>query len=78
MTDGHVRVRIAVVVKEGGQWSASGWQSDPAREISDEMKMDTALDMTDEEGAEARYWVEASLPLPVVPVVMADTKERVE
>lgn len=61
-----VRVRIAVAVDPGGNWCASGWMTG-----SPESMMDNCLD---EVGAgEARFWIEADVPLPLAPQTILGT-----
>lgn len=68
MTDTQktVRVRIAVAVDHTGDWYAYG-----ARDSADSMSsaIDGVLD------GEARYWVEADLPIPTIPVVAGTVSE---
>ena len=55
-----VRVRIAVAVDPNGEWNASGWNS--LTDKYDDVAMGIALEGVGE--GEARYWIEAELPLP--------------
>lgn len=66
-----VKVRIFVAVDPRGMWAASGWSREDGT-VDDEAVMDMALDLIDP--GEARYWVEAELPLPSVPVVEGEVK----
>ena len=68
-----VRVRIAVVVGEGGGWNASGWHS-----ARDEDKMGCAFEGLDEGGQAHAYWLEADLQVPDVATVEAAVVERVQ
>lgn len=60
-----VRVRIAVVVDPSGYWNSCGWGTG-----GDSEKMALAVE-TMEEG-ESRFWLEADLPVPEVPVIDAE------
>ncbi len=62
-----VKVRIAVAVDKSGKWNASGWGEGMTH--ADEEAMDIAVGDIDE--GEARYWVEAELPIPEVETVSA-------
>ena len=64
-----VKVRIAVAVDAKGNWNACGWKN--AR--SDEEKMELCVEVLDD--GEARYWLEAELPIPTVPTVQATVIE---
>ncbi len=56
-----VKVRVAVAVDPSGKWSAAGWSREDG--TPDEgAAMDVVLESVDE--GEARYWIEAELPLP--------------
>ena len=66
-----VRVRIAVAVGPDGLWNACGWIIKSTGQPADKDAMDIAVDGTAD--GEARYWVEATLPMPTVaPAVEAD------
>ena len=52
-----VRVRIAVAVDPDGFWSANGWAGS-----NEKVHMERACDTVGE--GEARYWLEADLPIP--------------
>lgn len=67
-----VRVRIAVAVDPQGNWCASGWKV-ASEDAATREAMDVAVDAV--EAGEARYWVEATLPIPVTRTVQADTTE---
>jgi hypothetical protein len=56
-----VKVRIAVAVDPSGDWSASGWLKRDGK-VAEGEAMDIAIDGVNE--GEARYWVEAELPIP--------------
>lgn len=62
-----VKVRIAVAVDPSGDWNASGW-----RGCDDQTAMGNTLDTLNE--GEARYWLEAELPIPQVTTVAAEVK----
>lgn len=64
-----VKVRIAVVVDPTGDWSSAGWPG------SDADKMNLAADPLNE--GEARYWLEAELPVPTVNTVQAEVTKNV-
>lgn len=58
-----VKVRIAVVVNEKGEWTAAGGD-----QISDAEKKQAALDMgegSSAEGLHVVHWVEADVPIPM-------------
>lgn len=57
-----VRVRIAVAVDKTGHWSAVGWKD--AKDA-----MGHAVETL--EPGEARYWLEADLPIPTESTVEA-------
>lgn len=65
-----VKVRIAVVVAPDGSWNSCGWSGAE----SDEEKMELALEVVPSNG-EARYYLEAELPLPCDPTIQAEVKE---
>lgn len=67
-----VKVRIAAVVSASGKWNACGWST-----TDDEGAMGIALEGLDEVGPEAQYWIEASLPVPQVETVQAESVEEV-
>jgi hypothetical protein len=52
-----VRVRVAVAVDTQGEWNAAGWSSG-----TEDERMEIACDNV--QPGEARYWLEANLPLP--------------
>ncbi len=56
-----VKVRIAVAVDPSGRWNASGWLTRDGKNAEGEA-MDIAIDGVNE--GEAKYWVEAELPIP--------------
>ena len=56
-----VKVRIAVAVDHYGNWNASGWLNHDGK-IAEGEAMDIAIDGVNE--GEAKYWVEAELPIP--------------
>lgn len=64
-----VRVRIAVAVDPEGRWNACGWNRDDGSVAPDKDKMEAAREMVDE--GEARYWLEADLPIPTESTVEA-------
>lgn len=70
-----VRVRIAVAVDRSGQWAACGGPS-----VADDWHgaMDCMLNWIEE--GEARYWVEAELPIPrgSYPVVEGEITTAIE
>ena len=53
-----VRVKIAVVVDERGNWSALGWKGDP------KLTTELLLDTFDPDGNQVVHFVEADVPLP--------------
>ncbi len=55
-----VKVRVAVAVDPSGKWSAAGWSREGTPDEG--AAMDLVLESVDE--GEARYWIEAELPLP--------------
>lgn len=66
-----VKVKIAVVINEEGEWSAAGWncsetgKSVIADIIYDSDAMDTASEMfNDEDDTLKRYWITAELETP--------------
>lgn len=63
-----VRVRIAVAVDRKGGWNAVGWPT---------IQAETVMDAAEEggNGADARYWVEADLPIPEIQTVNGEVKE---
>ena len=63
-----VKVRIAVAVDRDGKWNASGWGKGSA--YANGEAMDIAIEGVDE--GEARYWVEAELPIPEAETISAD------
>lgn len=62
-----VRVRVAAAVDPTGQWSANGWSG------ADGDDMDLAIDGVGE--GEARYWITADLPIPVVREIVASVED---
>ena len=74
-----LKVRIAVVVDPDGKWSASGWHianngTKGKIEKAERAMMDGVID--DVGMGEARYWVEAELPVPVEKTVQGEVKEN--
>lgn len=59
-----VKVRVAVAVDPTGHWNATGW-----RGAKDGQMMELAVETV--EDGEARYFLEAELEVPDVPVVAA-------
>lgn len=68
-----VTVRIAVAVDPSGRWNASGWSNATTGQPEEGAAMDLAIEGVDE--GEARYWVEATLPLPSSQVVRGTVVE---
>jgi hypothetical protein len=60
-----VKVRIAVAVAPDGSWNACGFSN--ARNDAD--KMELAVEPIPD--GEARYWLEAELPMPTTETVQA-------
>lgn len=59
-TNRTVRVRIAVAMDEGGEWSASGWGGHDQPYAPE--AMESSLQCVG--GIAARYWIEVELPIP--------------
>lgn len=57
-----VRVRIAVVIDEHGDYAVAGWARAKDRD-EDEVVMDQALDSLGTKSV-AQHWIEASIPVP--------------
>jgi len=78
-----VKVKIAVAVDSDGNWNAVGWNLIPPKkdvEMTENQiaqaeggMMDDAVDCLSQTG-EARYWVEAELPLPTIDTVDGEVK----
>lgn len=76
-----VRVCVAVVVGDDGDYSAVGWRLDP-RDVAkpqQNLMVARATELLDGEmsGAEALnrvVWIEADVPLPVAPTVEAEVQ----
>lgn len=66
-----VKVRIAVVVGNKGEWNSYGWYKDGSDDIE---KMNMAIEGAEFDG-ERRFWLEADLPLPETPTVKAKVQE---
>jgi anti-sigma factor RsiW len=65
-----VKVRIAVAVDPSGNWNATGdANTSPANSMSN------AVDFGDIAHGEARYWITAELPVPVVAEVPGCVEE---
>lgn len=60
-----VRVRIAVAIDPAGRWNSCGWWAG-----SDAEKMALVGEVLNE--GESRFWLEADLPVPEVPVIDAE------
>ncbi len=60
-----IRVRISVAVDESGCYSCAGWTQIDSNEVHDKETRNAAMDFLSEpNGAEAFYIVEADIPLP--------------
>ena len=70
-SSGTVRVRIAVAVDPTGHWSSAGWSRDDGSREEDGSLMDLAVDNVGQ--GESRCWVEADVPLPLVPQTIQGT-----
>jgi hypothetical protein len=64
-----VKVRVAVAVDPSGKWSALGWSGE-----TDKSVMASCVEHLEE--GEARYWLEAELPVPEVPVIRAEVTDE--
>ena len=62
-----VRVRIAVVVNQDGEWDAAGWDGPHAESYTDEPE-GVASQSFDLDDTTVLHWVEVDVPVPVVPV----------
>ena len=62
---------MAVAVDKNGKWNASGWDGP-----SDKDAMALAKEIV--ESGEACYWLEADLPIPQEPTVVAATVSAAE
>ena len=62
-----IKVRVAVAVDPSGTWNALGWSGG-----SDGVVMTACVEHLAE--GEARYWLEAELPIPEVPVIKAEVQ----
>ena len=75
-----VRVRIAVAVAPGGQWNSFGFgqEGTPPTDADDREAMGNACEVYDGNGealfGEARYWIEADLPIPEPVTVEGEVK----
>jgi hypothetical protein len=60
----EVRIRIACVINNRGEWNALGWKigSEPGKD--DDFTSTEALDPAD---LEVLHWIEASVPIPTIP-----------
>ena len=67
-----VKVRIAVAVDPYGNWNASGWLNRDGQ-IAEGEAMSIAMDGVKE--GEAKYWVEAELPIPEPQIVTGFVSE---
>lgn len=70
-----VKVRIAVAVDAAGDWSACGWQvhTPGAREKQEADMLSMAAEPL--ASGEARYWIEAEVPVPEVQTVPGTVTE---
>lgn len=68
-----VRVRIAVAVTPAGQWNSCGFSRSSGEREDDDELMGLAIDPLDDTG-EARYFVEADLPIPEPETVEGEVK----
>jgi len=59
-----VRVRIAVAVDPDGDWNSCGWKGG-----GDENAMEICTESIG--SGEARYWLEADLPVPEIATIQA-------
>lgn len=59
-----VKVRIAVIVDKDGCWDCCGYNG-----LADNKKMEFAASKG--VNADAKYWIEAELDIPEVPVIQA-------
>ena len=64
-----IKVRVAVAVDPSGKWNALGWSGE-----SDYVIMADCVEHLAE--GEARYWLEAELPIPEVPVIKAEVTDE--
>jgi hypothetical protein len=65
-----MKIRIAVVISPTGEWFAAGWERGQGKlPVTDKEKMDCALDQGP--GNEARYFIEAEIPLPAHKTIQA-------
>lgn len=63
-----MKVRIALVINEHGQWSSGGHYKQ-----TDEQAMSIAVEMLDEVGsAERQYFIEAEVPLPKAETIQGE------
>jgi hypothetical protein len=60
-----IKVRVAVAIDPSGKWNALGWSGE-----CDYVIMRDCVEHLEE--GEARYWLEAELPIPEVPVIGAE------
>jgi len=71
-----VKVRIAVAVDSGGNWSSAGWGGEDEAELANSASSCLPGDAS----CERLFWLTAELPIPEVPEAteIAATVERVE
>jgi hypothetical protein len=63
-----VKVRIAVAVDPDGDWNSCGWKDGKAADAMS-ICVDTLA------SGEARYWLEAELPIPEIATIQAAVSE---
>ncbi len=66
-----VKIKVAVAVDPEGGWMASGWSDRNGEPV--EEAMENCID--DFGGNEAKYWLEAELPIPKEMTVQATVVE---
>ena len=64
-----VKVRVALAVDPNGYWNATGWGGGRLGTPPEAEVMGLAVEAV--EDGEARYWLEAEVEVPEVPVVAA-------
>lgn len=68
-----VKVKIAVVIDDEGNWTANGW-NDGEKEC-----MGICLDIIDIiDGDVQRFWVEAELPIPKIKTFSGTVEEEIK
>jgi hypothetical protein len=68
-----VKVVVAVAVDSKGNWNATGWSPSGGKPIARTAMMDLAIEGV--EDGEARYFLEAEVEVPTIPILNAEVKK---